>query len=262
MTYPIVMKPHTAGKILTSQDLRTYSYCSEQYHLLGASKPSPFDQICKHALELLLSGTLRTENKKGYGDLDKVAMKSIKRLDFKNYYEDGQVDAWYRQCVLWLNEFQTLFHPSKYIVVTGSIPWKVKISKTLVDFEISGILRTRKNQTLHAIIFNPNSSAFDKLNDPSIPALLETVGSFVEPRPSGKKQKGMRAQAQLHILGTQKSLPYLNYASVDSNEIDIDVTKNRLKGIVHAMEVGIHYPTIPCRNLSCNARQKCIASKK
>ena len=156
-------------------------------------------------------------------------------------------------CVLWLKEFFNVFSFNTYIPVYGPLKPKIKISRTPIELNISGIYRSKKNQTLHVLTFAAHNSEHSMINDPTLHLKLSVIKPFVSEHLSSG-----RPQAVIHSFGYGKN-DNINYHSFSSDEIDNNFIK-MIELLVQQIESGYHFPVIPC-NHRCKFKPICFPDK-
>lgn len=243
----------TAGKILTEQELRAFFKCSQFYNFGGLVEADLSTLMAQYATEYYLSSRLRTPSKDSSMVITKAVFYAAKKCQLKEIYLAGQEEELINKTVLWLDEFMTVFDESVYLPVTGPLPWRTTVSKTPIDLQISGILRTRKNQTLHTISFSPFKNAHAQINDPITHLKLKELQEFVKKNPN-------RPRARMHILWANNS-GKLSINNIDSKKINtkyLDVIEQRVK----QAERAEYIPLVPCPHRYCKYLKKCFIGEK
>ena len=77
---------------------------------------------------------------------------------------EPQLQHYMNSCILWLKEFFEFFPIAKYEPVLGRIQPTISIENVNIEMDISGVFRSKDNQTIHAITFAPSSSKHSVLN--------------------------------------------------------------------------------------------------
>ena len=80
---------------------------------------------------------------------------------------------------IYVLDFFNLFNFSTYIPVFGPIAPIIRISKTPIRLDISGLYRSKKNQTIHGISFSPYNSRHSISNDPTTLLKVKLLSPFV-----------------------------------------------------------------------------------
>jgi len=164
-----------------------------------------------------------------------------------------QLTQYMHSCILWLREFFKILPFDKYEPVLGPIRPRVIISKTPIELYISGIFRSKKNQTVHAVCFGAHAGEHSLLNDPCAIMKLKLLEPFVK-----KHVQSSRPQVVLHIFGFGKN-NNLQYHSCSTNEIGKE-SYLMVEGLIKTMEMGHHFPVIPCHH-KCPYKKDCFPSK-
>lgn len=243
----------TAGKILTEQELRALFKCSRLYGFGGTVEAEVATLMAQYATEYYISAKLRAPGKDNSMVITKAVFHAAKKCQLKEIYLAGQEEELINKTVLWLDEFMTVFDESTYLPVTGPLPWRTVVGKTPIDLQISGILRTRKNQTLHALSFSPFKNAHAQVNDPATHLKLKELQEFVKKNPN-------RPRARMHILWANNS-GGLSINNIDSKKINpeyLNVIEQRVK----QAERAEYIPLVPCPHRYCKFLKKCFIGEK
>jgi hypothetical protein len=238
----------TAGTVLTDNDLRTVSRCSELFDLGARLHLAPEEQIVKRALEHSIAQSLR-KAQLWPEFFPKGVAQAITDLRLYRDYLDGQVIQWQNQAILWHDLLSKILSPAQYFPVLGPTPWRVQVSKTPVDINVVGVLRTAKNQTLHVLYYSPYADTHDRLNDPALPLLLSTMDKLL-PQSHARK-----TNVRAHIVGSDKQ-GGLYYNNLDSASVTNQMIE-RASSIVKTLEAGLHWPALPCPWATCPVKHKC-----
>ena len=137
----------------------------------------------------------------------------------------------------------------KYIPIYGPTKPRVVVSKTPIEFRVSAVLRSKKTQTLHLILFTPGATKHYMKNDPVSLLAAKAYRPFVKEHLQSK-----RPQVVVHCFGYGKN-NNLNYYTLNSNELN-EERVDRLVSLVKAMEIGYHYPVLPCLH-KCKFKKDC-----
>jgi len=243
----------TAGKVLSEGDLRAYIRCSQLYHYGGKLESSLETKVAKRSLEWLTSHCLRKSVKDPSPLLMEAVLRAFKSLGLQNELLEGQINDLTNKTILWLYEFYKLFDPTEYFIVTGPLPYRVVVSKTPIELDISAVLRNRKNQTLHIISFTPHKHRHSQVNDPITHMKLHVLKGFV------KRHKTGRELARLHTLWVKKEGKF-GYSHINASDLNPNYLKT-VKGLMRSMESGFHFPVLPCTRY-CSYKRKCFPGVK
>jgi len=242
------MIPKTAGKILNEEEIRAYMKCSKFYSFGGKVQAPILTDILQYVFERLTSHVLRTEIGDPLFLIQSFIQKAIYSKGFHKELMDQQVAELVRRATLCLDDLFRIFTIGPYLPVYGPIDYRIKVSKTPLDLNISGIFRLVKNQTLHAVQFTPYINPLDMQNDPITHMKLKVFSKAVKPH--GKR----RPQVKLHQFSIDSSNS-LVYNSIDSNLLS-DKHLKIFSYLISEMERGVYFPRIPC-NFMCPYKQKC-----
>lgn len=160
---------------------------------------------------------------------------------------EPQITRYLNVCFLWLKEFFSIFDLKNYIPIYGPLKPRVNVGKTPVEFRVSAVLRSKKTQTIHVILFTPGNTKHYVKNDPVAMLAIKTFMPMVkEHKPSN------RPQVIAHCFGYGKN-DNLNYYTLNSNELKED----RVERLIYAMELGHDFPVIPCL-YKCKFKKECF----
>jgi hypothetical protein len=242
------MIPATAGAIMTEERLRAYIKCSQFFHYGGMAQASLETRMAQYTLEYYLAAQIRMPHRGKSYILSRALLQAAKRCELDSKYLVGQVLKATTHTTLWMDEFLKTFSEDIYFPVVGPLPWRTVVSKTPIDLQISGVLRTEKNQTLHIIAFSPYKHHHSQINDPITHIKIAALRHFV-------KGNGNRTQARLHFLWAQKN-GGMGYDSVDSKSLNPKYLK-LIEQKVKEMERGTCFPVLPCP-FKCTFKEKCF----
>ena len=242
--------PQTVGKILTEEQLRAYAKCSEFSYRGGIDK-KPFGlAVIQETVENLFLKNLKKDLENPLRDLHSCLLNAITKYNRTEQLLEPQLNMYMNNCILWLKEFFTIFPLSSYAPILGPIEPTMRISKTPIKLHLSGIFRSKKKQTLHAISFSTYASKHSMLNDPSALLKIQLLKPFVK-----EHLQTERSQVILHIFAYGKN-GNLQYDTIDSNKVS-NYHLSRVISLVETMELGHNYPVIPC-NYSCPFKKDCF----
>lgn len=235
--------------VISEEQLRAFAKCSEYYSLGGGDQLNFQQRVVKNAFERLVTRSLRQRLKDKERGLHSALLQAISEEGQKEHLFESQISRHMNTCLLWLNDMLEIFSFNIYTPILGKIQPSVKIGRITVKLDISGVFRSAKNKTIHAVSFSSYSSKHAMLNDPSLSLKLSVLKPFVT-KHSGIK----RPQVVLHLFsyGTKDNLQYY---SIDSNQINKQ-NVNMVKSISKGIELGVRYPVNPC-NHSCQFKNKC-----
>ena len=244
--------PKTAGKLLLETELRSYVKCSEFYRRGGEIEESFGLRVVRNATEKAINLFLKGKIKEPLTDIQSCLLKAITECNADENLLSPQLTKYMHSCLLWLREFFELFPLKNYEPVLGKIQPIVKIAKTPIKLEFSGIFRSKKYRTVHGVTFSPFGSEHSMMNDPSIPLKLKVLESIC-------CRRGSREKAVLHVFAIGKN-DNLNYHSISSDKLNPRSIRS-LESIIMGMEREVYFPVIPCHH-SCPFKTTCLPDAK
>lgn len=247
-------KPKTAGKLIKQNDLRAYAKCSEYYHRGGSLIENFGTRVVRGAVERLTILCLKKEVKEPLKDIEACLLASISEVNQEEQIISSQLSHYMNACMWWLKEFFDIFSFEKYEPVYGPFTPKIRVSKTAIQLHVSGLFRSKKNQTIHAVVFSSHAGKHSVLNDPTMILNLKLLEPFVK-----KHVQSGRPNVVLHIFAFGKN-NNLQYYTCNSN----DLSKSQftmVESLVKQMEAGHHYPVVPCLH-RCPFKEKCFPGVK
>lgn len=242
------MIPATAGGAIKEEELRAYIKCSQLFFYGGTEASSLATRMAQYTTEYYLAATMRSPTRDKSYQLSRALLQATKACELDTKFLAGQTGKLSSQTALWMGEFWTLFSPQVYLPVTGPLPWRTTVSKTRIDLQISGILRTKKNKTLHVLSFTPYTCRHSQVNDPITHLKLNAMKEFVRSHPG-------RPRAVLHLLWARPN-GSLGYDSVTEDSLNPQYLE-LIKAKVKEAERGSHFPVLPCK-FTCPFKSKCF----
>lgn len=240
--------PTTAGEFLTEDRLRAYAKCSQFYFYGGEVSHDIPIRVLKETIEKILAQSTRRDQDPA-SIMAPVISQIVARVTKQEQLTESQQEALVKQTVLLVDEFFRLFPGDKYTVVSPALPLRVLVSKTPVNLQVSGVLRSAKNQTLHIIDFSPYQTEHALNTDPVAILKVHLLKDVVR-----EEYMSRRPQAMIHMFGLTKQ-GNLTYSTVDSNETNQGRVA-RVEGLVKQIEQGFQYPLTPCPH-ACPFKSKC-----
>ena len=234
--------------LLTEEKIRSFVMCPRFVSFGGTNVFPDSTNLLRLSTEKAISDCLRKNRLDPDMRYMKALIKSTQELGLKDKYSEGQLLVMQTAVARSLGELFSAFGANKYLPVFGPTPWKVRISKSAVQMQISGILRSVDNQTLHIIDFTPYQEMHGIRNDPIIYLKAKTIMQFVKPWFN-------RSQCVIHTFGLGETYNLI-YHSLDSENIK-DTELNRIKVLVQGLEIGLDFPTLPCK-VKCPFKSKCF----
>ena len=193
---------------------------------------------------------LRNPEKTSARDLQGIIVDAISRINKSDRLLEPQINRYMHLCLLWIREFFEIFPVEKYIAISGPIRPRIKVNKTLIEVRVSGIFRSTKRQTIHAIVFTSGATEHYIRNDPALHLILKVLRPLVKTH-----QQTERPQVVLHAFGFGKN-SNLNYYTYNSNDIDHEKVE-MIERLVATMESGHHFPVLPCL-YKCPYKKECF----
>lgn len=237
---------------ITEDQLRAFNMCPKYLSFGGTCMYPDTIALLKLTFEKAITECIRADKLDPSMKYMKAMLKSSKELRLSERYMVGQVQDIHNKVGILLGELFESFKANEFYPVFGPAPWTVQVSKSAVQIQISGILKSSINQTLHLIDFSPYKTIHGLKNDPVIYLKARTIMQFVKPL-------FKRPQCVLHVFSISEHDKLL-YHKINSENITdealISVTKT-----VQAIELGLNFPILPCI-VSCPFKSKCYPEVK
>ena len=242
--------PKTAGKIITEAELKAYTQCPRLYRLGGKIRVSMGLKVVRDTAEVIYLKYLKEISKDPLKDMHTAMLRSLIKYNVDEHLLDAQLNKLSSSCMLWLKELFDIFPMNVYLPILGPVEPLFKINRTPIKLHISGLFRTVKNQTVHAVSFSEYDDELSISNDPTIPLKVELLKPYV-----AKHMRSGRSRVNLHLFAFRKdgSLRYQKHTSTNSNKENLTMVQLLVSG----MEQGIHYPIVPCPFFRCERRKSC-----
>ena len=183
-------------------------------------------------------------------DLQAIVVDAVTKINRTERLLEPQLKRYMNTTLLWIREFFDIFPVEKYIAISGPIKPRITVSRTPIEVRVSGIFRSEKRQTIHAIVFTSGATEHHMKNDPTLHMVLKILKPLVK-----KHQQTERPQVVLHAFGFGKN-NNVNYYTYNSNDID----QNKIEmvtSLVRTMESGHHFPVLPCL-YRCPYKRECF----
>lgn len=233
--------------LLSEEDIRAFNMCPAFFQFGGKTQWPDNTALLKLATEKAISYSLRDNRLDHQLHYMNALIRSIKELKLNDRLIDGQVGELQNKVGLALGELFSSFAANTFLPVFGPTPLNVKISKTVIQLTVSGILRSTKNQTLHLIDFTPYKNVHGIKNDPILFLKTKSFMQFVRPFRD-------RSQCILHVFAMSDNHTLI-YNQIDSQSVS-PIALNRVNNLIQAIESGTDFPVLPC-NRSCKFKSKC-----
>lgn len=248
------MIPASAGTCLTEGQVRAYFKCSKLYSYGEELKYEDGTLVLKSAIEYLITRSLKKEIYDPFKDLQYAVMRSTTSIAQNKGLLEGQVDRLLNSTILHINAFFKLFSFSTYHPVIGPLTLRLKVSKTPITLEVSGLFRSKKNSTIHAVCFTPYALEHAALNDPVNLLKMKVLEPYVE-----KHTQTQRPKVKLHIVGVTEKGNF-NYFTIDNNNVN-DSYYKQISIMIKCLEAGNFYPVLPCP-WACKHKAVCSGGVK
>lgn len=233
---------------LTEDDLRAFNMCPRYLSFGGKAIWPDNVRLLKLTTERILAESIRNDRLDLTMRFMKSLLKSSNELKLNERYMDSQVNEIVSKVGLALREVFDSFGSNNFIPVFGPAPWRVHVSKSVIQLAISGILR-EKTQTLHVIDFTPFNEMHGIKNDPVLYLKTKTMMQFVRPWFTG------RPQCIMHVFSLNTNHNII-YHKMNSEDIT-DNSLHRIENMVRAIESKVSFPVLPCK-VKCPFKTQCF----
>ena len=239
---------------LREDKIRAYFKCSK-FHSFGGTIEEEFGlKVVRDAIEILTISALKQTVQDPLMEMQGALIKALSLHAQKSDLMEPQIERYLSSCMLWLKDFFDLFSFSTYVPIFGPIEPVIKVNDTAIKLHFSGLYRTPKNGTIHALAFSPYKTEHSISNDPVSLLMIRLLQPFVK-----KHFPTNRPQVKLHTFYYGKN-HNLGYVSLDSNSIQEETFLN-VENILQNLEREISYPIIPCL-YSCKYKKICLPGGK
>ena len=243
--------PATAGRIIEEEELRAYTKCSQLFHYGGRVDLPLLTKIVKNTVELLIVEAIRDERiltKDFAGTLRRI----FSLLKIKDQMSDGEADKLFRSAVYALDRILESLRNLELVGISGPFEQRLQISKTPINLRFSGLMRKQKTQELIIPVFMPSLGDHAVLNDPALQLKINQIKRF------GKTHnKRPTVSAYVYTIKQDGTVGFYYLSDKEQDPTRIQMIENQIK----AMEIGYHYPIIPCQ-YSCPFKSKCFPGGK
>lgn len=235
------------GRVLTEDNLRAFGHCP-RYFSFGGNAPIPGSiALLKLTTEKVISNAVRSDKLDPMNRHMKCLLQASKELKLKDTFLESQVKEMEAHVGIALGEVFNAFSAHKFLPVFGPAPWKVKISKSVIQLETSGILRS-SDKTLHFIEFSPFQTIHGFRNDPILHLKIDSVRGFCSTIFKEKK-------IVIHAFGLNEKYKLL-YNKVETATTS-QIPLQRIERQIKAMEIGYDSPVLPCA-FQCPFKHQCF----
>ena len=240
----------TSGRYIEESELRAYFKCSSFHNFGGLVDPGVGLKIVQDAIEIVTVASIRGIDKNPLKEIHAALLKSLTIHGQASNLLEPQIEKYLSSCFLWLQDFFEIFPFSTYVPIFGPIQPTMNVGKTSIRLHISGLYRTEKNGTIHALSFSPYKTKHSIANDPLSILKIKLLAPFVS-----KHFPTNRPQVKLHTFYYGKN-HNMGYVTLTSNSIP-DSTLASVESQIINMQNGFHYPVIPCLH-SCKYKKICL----
>lgn len=239
------------GEYLSENKLRTFLKCSQLYKY-GNEEILPFETlIFKFFIEYIYSYGLRKPDY-SMANLISIALpQTIKHFKLQETHLEGQIQEIERLLMTWINTFLSAFPIKKYMTLTGPLPYRVKVSSTVIDLDYSVTLKKIRKSGIELISFSPYEQYRDHMCDPVTHIKLYTMKEFANGRYN-------QPRAILHTLYIYKKQLKIN--TITDKEINPEYL-NMITNKIKDLENEHYFPLIPCP-YKCKYIEYCMPGAK
>jgi len=239
----------TAGEIIHEDRLRAYLRCSEYYQFGGSYTPTLNHYVVKHSYQNLICNRLRKTTRTHAQVMSSSVMTAIRRFGAFDSLMEPQVQELIKKAIFLADEIDQILPPKKYLILTGPLPFRVKISRTTFELEVSAILRSLKKKTIHIVTFSPYATSHALQWDIPTHLKIQHLKNVV-PFHQSRKQRAIA-----HIISIKEKGNSLHHSIIDDNQVNPRLLE-RITKIAQQMEEGYSRPLIPCP-YKCEFKSKC-----
>jgi hypothetical protein len=244
--------PATAGRVISEEELRAYTKCSQLFHYGGTVEEPLLTKVVRFTVEHMLVTSLKEDIENPSLEFTPSLRRVLLQLKVKDLLQDAEVDQLLRNSTYALNEIWKVLNPKELMPISGPLDYKMKVSKTPVQLRISGVLRKQKTKELIVPVFMPVALSHSVLNDPVLHLKLDLIRQF-------GTAHHKRPTASAYAFAVQSNGEVIFHLLKDTEQ-----SKQRLKMIelqIKAMEIGYHYPVLPCLH-TCPFKQRCFPERE
>lgn len=244
------MIPATAGRIISEEELRAFTRCSQLFHYGGKVEESLLTTIVRSTVEHMIVLSLKDDIKNPSMDFVPSLRRVFIKYKVRDLLPDGEADALLRAATYALHNVWKILGAADVLTISGPLDYRVVVSKTPVALRISGVLRKRASRELIVPVFSPATNSHTSLNDPLLHLKLDVVSQFGIPH-------HLRATASAYVFAIQPDGDVVfNLVKDTENQTRLKMIESQIK----AMEIGFHYPVLPC-TYACPFKGRCFPEK-
>lgn len=243
-------------RAVTEAELRLYGFCSKLYELDAFVEFRNEMQIaCKQMIEKFILYQLKNGSKAFYDEVVPAFITNSIDSAYSNIQNPselmGQKEIANKRLKAWFNDYINKFKPYEYEVVIGPYLPNVRISKTSIELDISGILYHSQTNTIHILTWMNDVRIMDPQWD--LPSLCKFV--------FGKKYTENK-KVVIHFLDINHRNTYskeicMYIKTIDETDIE-DEHYLFLKQKINEFEKRSNYHRIPyCIFMDCPKRKEC-----
>lgn len=233
---------------ITENQLRAFQLCPK-YVSFGGKDVFP-DQVnlLKLTTEKAIAETIRNNQLDPTMKYMKHLLRSSKELQLNARYLEGQLRELESKTGILLGELFNNFEAHNFLPVFGPAPWRVKVSKSVIELSISGILLENNGAAIHVIDFSPYQNLHGLRSDPITKLKAQTLLSFVRP------WFNENATATLHTFSISEKDKLL-YLQSKPDKVKQESLR-QIQRTVRGLEMGLDFPVLPC-NRACTFKSRC-----
>lgn len=246
------LKIKTAGKILTEEDIENYMFCGKLYSFGGERPKSIRLEILQDAYEALVLARLKKPQAKHLKIFPRLAQRSTYKIAKKYHLHESDIRILQNESILFLAEIVKTFPLDLYEPIIAKLPFKIKINKSLIEFNVSGAFRTKRSKTIHYVTFSHNNSSHSQRWN----LFNHLKSSYLEQFLTYHNRRVNETVGHVFSISQNLETFKLNHYRYESSNINKKSHKY-LKQIVSQLELGHATPRIPCSNMSCAFRSQC-----
>ena len=236
---------------LSEDHLRSFQMCPRYFRYGGTNVFPDIIQLLKLTTEKAISDSIRKDRLDPSMKYMKALIRSSKELELSERYMEGQLRDIHSKVGIALGELFDGFDANKFLPVFGPAPWRVQVSRSTIQLQVSGILLS-EDKILHVIDFSPYQTMHGLRNDPISYLKAKTLTQFAKPWFSENKE------AILHTFSINEKDKLL-YNRIQSKDINIKALQ-LIERSVQGIEIGLDFPVLPCSR-QCPYKTKCSLEK-
>lgn len=236
--------------IIREAALRAYVTCPKLYKFGGKVFENPYTKLLRQSFEKIVIQAMSEGCLDPAMQYSSHIVQATKELEYHKVYLPQEVQKYQFKVAGLLTEVFKELPPNKFFPVAGVLPWRVKVSKSIVELNVSGIFRTRTNRTCHIVDFSPYQTMHNILNDPIAMLKTLTIAQVVN-----DLWTLHRDAVVMHVYSMDLH-HHLRHAEIRSNALEDQIDIKDLEQVMYGIENNYFYPNLPCTR-ECPFRAKC-----